>query len=179
MTKPARDPYQVIIDAARRGAGVTLTKAECRLIAARPEIIANAGVLATEWREIPGYPGYEVSETGQVRHDFRPLKVTRSKHGHGCVSVYFNRKQWRAGVHQLVALAFLGPAPTNRPFACHRNGFAWDNRVQNIYWGSMDDNAADAKFHQLSRGKIRAAKQRSLITNENLPQSVPFTRERS
>jgi len=47
-----------------------------------------------------------------------------------------------AYVHVLVLEAFVGPRPDGH-VACHRNDQSHDNRIANLYWGTVDDNVAD------------------------------------
>jgi len=144
-----RDLRRAIIAAAQKGIGIRLTAEECNLLATQDYIRGNAGQSQKEWRRIPGYEAYEVSDEGDVRHGYRVLKNTIStRYRHANVSIYdVDGRQWRQGVHRLVALAFLGPAPDGKPYACHRNGRAWDNQKDNIYWGSHAENTQDMIRH--------------------------------
>jgi hypothetical protein len=90
---------------------------------------------------------------GGVRREGRRLKLTPSKTGHLLVTIYSQDvEQWRVGVHHIVALAFHGPAPEGKPFACHKNGWPAENYPSNLYWGSRADNAADMVRHMTQRG---------------------------
>lgn len=101
-----------------------------------------------EWRRIPGYEAYEVTELGQVRRGLKVLKPRiEPRYRHEQVSIYANGKQLRAAVHRLVALAFIGPPPEDKPFALHKNGRAWENHKDNIYWGNHAENTADMVRH--------------------------------
>lgn len=85
------------------------------------------------WRPIPGCRQYEVSKNGYVRHRSRGhaltagalLKPTAQRYGHLSVTVYRDDgTPWRASVHRLVALAFIGPPPSPQHLVCHKNGYA-------------------------------------------------------
>ena len=56
-------------------------------------------------------------------------------------------------IHVLVAQAFHGPPPFPGAYVLHRNDNGWDNRAENLYWGSASDNARDA----VSNGRHRNA----------------------
>lgn len=101
-----------------------------------------------EWRDVPDFPGYQVSNLGQVKgrrgsilrgvesgrhHSCRPLLVTL---GH--------RK--KVFVHHLVLVAFGFPRPDG--MVCrHLNGNPQDNRLENLQWGTMSENQQDRFLH--------------------------------
>ena len=49
-------------------------------------------------------------------------------------------------VHQLVAEYFIGPCPKNQQVR-HLNGKQSDNRLDNITYGTLEENAADKEQH--------------------------------
>jgi len=89
-----------------------------------------------DWVEIHGFPDYEVNSQGDVRqkrlrHILKPYKV---QNGHLAVNLYFGRQRYSRMVHQIVALAFLGPAPFDAATPRHLNHDPLDNRVENLQW---------------------------------------------
>src|SRR5208282_1739446 len=77
-----------------------------------------------EWRDIPGYEGYQASNLGAVRSVERTVNVggrllsykgqilKQEEYGNGqSVLLYKNGKRQHRFVHVLVALAFIGPCP--------------------------------------------------------------------
>ena len=46
-------------------------------------------------------------------------------------------------VNRLVAEAFI-PNPNNKLVVCHRNNIKSDNRVENLYWGTVSENTQQA-----------------------------------
>ncbi len=155
MMRNLCDLHAAILAAAKDGRGLRLSPPEVEVLAKQPFVAIDPRVLALEWRPIPGFERYEVSEHGHVRRGLKLLKLTERKSLHLAVTVYDkDGKQWRTGVHQLVALAFLGPPAEGKSLACHKNGRAWENIPSNLYWGSHADNGADVRHHNRhGRGK--------------------------
>jgi hypothetical protein len=115
----------------------------------------RARYVTTEWRTIPDCSRYQVSDDGRVRRAARgpgampglDLKPTPTAGGHLNITVYRDDgQQWRAGVHQLVALAFIGPPPEGM-IVLHDDGDGHNNRPGNLKYGTHLDNAADRKRH--------------------------------
>ena len=110
------------------------------------------------WRDIPWMDGrYAVSDIGRVR-----IVRTSPSHRPGMASTYLNRRrpgspyrrvQLRVdgrnkvfSVHQLVALAFIGPRPNGLEVR-HLNGDSLDNRVENLAYGTTSRNQLDSVEH--------------------------------
>jgi len=119
---------------------------------------------------VPGWPNKFATPDGRV---FSVKEVGYCNHGDGYLRVSVRlsaRKILRPGVHQLVALAFLGPPPkrTKNPEVRHLNGKKTDNRACNLAWGSRQDNASDTAKHGTLRGernprsKLTASEVRSI-----------------
>jgi hypothetical protein len=98
------------------------------------------------WKAVPGYEGrYEVSDLGHVRNvGGRVLALCTVSGGYKAVSLGRNNSKT---IHRLVALAFLGPAPNEKPLVLHNDGDRTNNTLHNLRYGSHADNAADAKRH--------------------------------
>lgn len=118
------------------------------------------GFAQEEWRPVVGHENsYEVSSRGSVRSVDRVLVFTdgRSRRargrelkpwplrrvGHLCVTLSGGVK---ALVHVLVLEAFIGPRPLGM-VACHNNGIAEDNRVDNLRWDTYSENNRDLVRH--------------------------------
>lgn len=108
--------------------------------------------------EIPDYKGYWVSKCGRVfstRSGTTPkeLKTHRSTRGYPRISI---RKEGvkvadRFYIHYLVLRVFEGP----RPEGCvvrHLNHDKTDNRIENLEWGTPQDNADDNGLNQKMHG---------------------------
>jgi hypothetical protein len=83
-----------------------------------------------KWAHIPGFPGYEVSDQGQVRNkNGRLLSQCLAARKAG---FYVKLGKTTRLVHVLVMLAFRGPHPSR---IAHLNGNKLDNRLSNLCYG--------------------------------------------
>ncbi|WP_073837480.1 NUMOD4 motif-containing HNH endonuclease [Micromonospora sp. CB01531] len=110
-----------------------------------------------EWREIPGFERYEVSNLGQVRSwRTRGHGGYRAKHpriltqrltgvkGHERWAVRLENRV--TTVHRLVLLAFVGSPPGGQ-VGCHNDGNRDNNALDNLRWDTQRANAADQVAH--------------------------------
>ena len=116
--------------------------------------------IVEEWRPVAGYEGfYEVSSLGRVRSlerivmrsDGRTCRVAarfmrfrKKPWGHLIVTLCRNARYRTFYVHQLVAIAFLGPIPEGLQVRHGPQGVA-DNSVSNLSYGTPKENQADRK----------------------------------
>lgn len=120
------------------------------------------------WKIIPGFTKYAVSEFGEIKRLASPyrnrgkrllperlLKLSPSG-PYLAVKVLrdVDEKFVTKRVHVLVALAFHGKHPKNKPWALHSNDKKHDNRPQNVYWGCPELNAKDMKRNGISTAKL-------------------------
>ncbi len=112
-----------------------------------------------EWLPVVGYEGlYEVSNLGRVRsYDHyvlrrsgqkvlwrgRVLKPNKGSKGHYRVSLHKDGNQMSREIHRLVARAFI-PNPNGYPVVRHWDDDKDNNSVQNLLWGTQQDNIQDA-----------------------------------
>ena len=99
-----------------------------------------------DWGGLEGFPNYEVSTVGRVRHakTKRVRKPWREDSGHLTVSLQNSgEKMKRVKIHRLMALTFLDN-PDNLPFVRHLNDVPDDNRIGNLAWGTNSDNQKDS-----------------------------------
>lgn len=110
------------------------------------------------WKDIPGYEGaYKVSDLGRVRSLLRVIcrsngspqtiraRLLKSRplaSGHYHVALCYCGRRIDRRIHQLVLLAFVGPAPRGKE-CCHRNGRHADNKLSNLYYGTHAANMGD------------------------------------
>lgn len=99
-----------------------------------------------EWRDVPGVPGYRVSNMGRViGTKGKILKPSNTATGYHRVTVTGAIPKNRS-VHGLVLSAFIGPRPEGQE-ARHLNGKRKDNRLSNLAWGTPKENGADRVVH--------------------------------
>jgi hypothetical protein len=109
-----------------------------------------------EWRAIPGWPEYSVSEDGNV---CRVMRGPGARPGH-VLKPWLNRQTqylfvglWRDNrgrgipVHRLVALAFLGQPPSEDHVVAHCDGSRDNNQPWNLRWATQKENVADTVLH--------------------------------
>jgi hypothetical protein len=125
----------------------------------------------TEWRPIYGQPGYEASSDGRVRSlkngKCHELKQRVTSNGYLCVMLSQKGKYRPYGVHRLMLLAFED-SDGQGLHACHKDGNRTNNRLDNLYWGTPVQNAADMKRHGRHRnGRKTHCKNNHEFTPEN------------
>lgn len=108
-----------------------------------------------QWRPVPGYDGYEVSDQGAVRSWLNPARSrvkfasepheVRVQQGRYLTVRLFGVEKPRTwAVHQLVARAFLGEAPEGMEVR-HLNGINYDCRLVNLAYGTSRENKRDTE----------------------------------
>lgn len=119
--------------------------------------------MAGIWMTVSGYPEFEVSTLGIVRD-----KVTKAvrrpymaESGHLNVSLESKKRL----VHRLVLETFVGQAPDGQECR-HLNGVPYDNRLENLAWGTHLENMMDSvEQGTRARGQRNA---RSKLTEEQV-----------
>ncbi len=131
----------------------------------------NIAICGERWLPVRGYEGlYEVSSLGRARRVHRPRGMSPTNNDNdgrvrrtgnlmlaplnatgGHLAFRMVNRDGKAKnllAHRLVALAFIGPPPTEREFLVrHVNGVPDDNRVENLAWGGHLENQGDRKAH--------------------------------
>lgn len=109
-----------------------------------------------QWKDIPGYEGlYKVSSIGRVwnvkrncLHGTRKRKkqVINGRLHLEYVTTWLQKGDTRkyASVHLLMLLAFKGPKPSPAHVCRHLNDIPYDNRIENIEWGTSAENNQEA-----------------------------------
>ena len=118
--------------------------------------------MTEQWRPVPGYPHYSVSNTGIVRSLRSGREMKQASRGASSPRVPYLRvhlrapgRKWSADVHRLVLLAFVGEPPAGKRYACHIDGDPLHNDLSNLYWGSQKDNSDDMVRHGRAHWQTR------------------------
>lgn len=121
------------------------------------------------WRRCPAFPNYEVSDSGDVR---RAPDVAhqpgRRLRGYIDTDGYlrYSLDHHIIGAHQLVALTFIGPAPSVRHEVAHCNGSRLLNAPSNLRWALPVENRADRVLHGTE--SVGTANGRAKITDDDV-----------
>lgn len=102
--------------------------------------------VAEIWKEIPGFPTYEVSDTGKFRNKKRNKPVIENeKWGlYKRVKLSRNNNRFYFSSHRIVAMTFI-PNPDNKPIVCHKDNNKYNNCADNLYWGTHKENTQQAR----------------------------------
>jgi len=113
----------------------------------------------TEYRDVPGFPGYRVGSDGSAwsccnnRHgrngEWKKLLARPARNGYPSVALSNGSNKKAHYVHTLVLSSFVGKRPSGAQCR-HLNGDRTDNRPANLAWGTAKDNAADMIRHNRS-----------------------------
>lgn len=101
-----------------------------------------------QWRTIPGFSAYKISEEGEIISYIKPskprkLKYYHNQYGHQYVDIIDDNDIRRKRlVHRLVAMTFL-KNPNNLPIVMHKDDNPKNNSISNIHWGTSYDNVHD------------------------------------
>ena len=98
------------------------------------------------WKQIPSFPDYEVSDCGHVKRGERLIAQSKNGGGYPRVTIQKYRKAVSRVVHALVAEAFIGTRP-NGFHVCHIDGNKENNNVSNLRYATPSENAMDKHAH--------------------------------
>jgi hypothetical protein len=112
-----------------------------------------------EWREVVGFPLYQVSDLGRVRrHPDHPshlpreaLAASQTSRGYLCVRLMRDKRAHWLLVHILVCEAFHGPKPSPDHEVAHGDGRPGNARADNLRWATKIENHADKRAHGTHR----------------------------
>jgi len=107
--------------------------------------------LLGDWREVPGYPGYEVTPDGLVRSPKGNVLKPQLDGGHPpnqylAVHCVVDGRFKRLFVHRAILLAFIGE-PAQGEICRHLDGNHLNNALSNLAWGTHSENMYDRVRH--------------------------------
>ena len=103
------------------------------------------------WKEIVGYPNYQVSNSGKIKsicYNKERMLKPQNMNGYLRVGLSKNGKVNLFLIHRLVAITFLENIK-NSDFINHKNGIKSDNRVENLEWCNASENLNHALVNNL------------------------------
>ena len=109
------------------------------------------------FKNIKGYPGYQISNMGRVWSKKRQiyLKNGKTTNGYCQVCLYaINGKNKRELVHRLVALAFI-PNLNNYPCVNHKDENKENNSASNLEWCDRSYNVNYGSRNEKAGKKIK------------------------
>ena len=118
---------------------------------------------------IKGFPGYHITRDGLLysRYD-KKGRLTDEYHQN---KIYTRSNGYQQAVLKIRKLNLLRRAyisnPLNKPCVCHRDNIRTHNWVDNLYWGSVEDNIRDRKgryeIGDITRYKLRTGLHKSMV----------------
>jgi NUMOD4 motif len=117
------------------------------VVARAPTVVSSRGAavgVPLLWKEINDWPGYLISNYGHV-HNLSTGNILLPVSGRGRrVSLQHDGHFKQLRVARLVLQTFLGPPPSKRSLACHKDDNVENNCISNLYWGTKSTNQHDA-----------------------------------
>lgn len=100
------------------------------------------------WKDIEGFPNYEVSNLGRVRNKNTKQIIAPIKGSSGYLSVRIRKQTGdyekpALNIHRLVAKTFI-PNPENKPQVNHIDGNKLNNKMDNLEWCTRKENSKHA-----------------------------------
>ena len=130
------------------------------------------------WKEIEGFPGYEISDMGRVRSFYKrawrdweqvaePQRILKGaykkREGYHFVSLRRLGVSYTRPTHQLVLEAFVGPCPDGQE-SCHNDGDPRNNYLSNLRYDTHLENMHDAIEHGSQIGKIGSLSEQDVVS---------------
>ena len=130
------------------------------------------------WKEIEGFPGYEISDMGRVRsfykrawrdweHVDEPQRILKGaykkREGYHFVSLRLLGVSYTRRTHQLVLEAFVGPCPDGQE-SCHNDGDPGNNYLSNLRYDTHLENMHDAIEHGWIPGRVGSLSEEDVVS---------------
>ena len=145
------------------------------------------------WRNISGYPGYQVSNFGRVKslnynHTKKEkiLKSFKQRDGYLLVKLYKNGKTKNIYIHRLVCTAFvqneslfyneINHLDENKENNCASN-LEWSDRKHNINFGTRNERAGKALSKAQTNNPKHSKKVKCLDTGVVYPSTMEIQRQ--
>lgn len=141
-------------------------------------------ILTVEYREIPGFPGYLVSNIGTIwtrqpknnagkpTVDWRKRTLSKMRDGYLCLFLQSQGKSVPRLVHRVVLSSFVGPCPDGME-ACHfPDATRSNNCIWNLRWDTRSENINDKFRHIPERKKKRCPVCGIVKANDDFHKSV-------
>ena len=110
-----------------------------------------------EYRTIPGFPNYEVSNLGSIWNTKTGYIIStdsKDKDGYVKITLYLDGVRYYKRLHILVAITFL-KNPENKIFVDHINGKPADNRLVNLRFATRNENGQNSKVSSRNTSGIK------------------------
>lgn len=116
--------------------------------------IREDGVLETNWRTGAHYPGMKCDDK------WKALSIRYNDKGYVPICLRGEcGKERRTHLHRLVAESFIGDSPFPKACVRHLDGNSKNNCIENLAWGTYQENENDKLRHgthgkRISNGKL-------------------------
>lgn len=132
--------------------------------------MAKSKIDTSQFREVPGFPGYYVAEDGTIvgKHG-KPKKPQVSPEGFLRVNAQVRGKAKKLPVHEAVLLTYGPPKEKAWQVARHQDGDRTNNHISNLKWISLNERRELSQ--DASRGHHSSPRVFRLPPNER-PQAI-------
>ena len=104
-----------------------------------------------EWEKLDPDDDYLISSDGQVKSTWygkeKLLKLINRGNGYLCFAYCKDGKRTTLSVHNCVAKVFLGDRSAEGLHVLHEDGNRLNNKKENLYWGTHEQNMKDMIRH--------------------------------
>lgn len=142
--------------------------------------MANDDDNAEEWRVIPDFKSYEISNHGRVRlaRSFKQypkghlLKLKKNIDGYYVVNLRKDKRYYEFRINRLVLMTFKGPSPNRTYHAAHNDGNRINNRIENLRWATPRENEQDKVFHGTLKGAHKGERHHNAKLTDDLVKKI-------